>query len=77
MALTNRGGGRAAALLWLTVLLAASGLAAAKKVVELSPQAFANMREKSKKLLLVEFYSPGKSAVGRDAAARPHQPGST
>mmetsp|Transcript_2247 Transcript_2247/g.5599 ORF Transcript_2247/g.5599 Transcript_2247/m.5599 type:complete len:585 (+) Transcript_2247:240-1994(+) len=54
----RRRAGGAAALLCLTALLAASGLAAAKKVVELSPQAFANMRDKSKKLLLVEFYSP-------------------
>lgn len=45
-------------MLSVALFLAFSGLAVAKKVVELSPQAFINMRDKSKKLLLVEFYSP-------------------
>lgn len=49
----NAGAALAAALF---ACLAALGGAA--KVVELSPNAFVNMREKSKKLLLVEFYSP-------------------
>ena len=56
----------------LAALAAAAFLhvAVAKKVVELSPNAFINMKDKSKKVLLVEFYSPGEEGLRDLPAAR-------